>query len=129
MVLFPEPEGPTIAVILPAGKVTFNPARTFMSGRVGYVKFTFSIVISSAAETSGALDPLVSRAGRSIIAKSRSAELADLAAAERGDAMVPIDMTIIMTDIKTLLLLVFEQPRVGCTYMMSAPTSGISKFM
>jgi hypothetical protein len=40
IVLFPEPEAPTMAVVLPSSNVAVNPSSTFYSGRVGYLKVT-----------------------------------------------------------------------------------------
>jgi hypothetical protein len=41
IVLFPEPEAPTMAVVLPSSKVAEKSSSTFCSGRVGYLKVTF----------------------------------------------------------------------------------------
>jgi len=35
IVLFPDPDGPTMAVILPAGNTSDTSSRTLMSGRPG----------------------------------------------------------------------------------------------
>ena len=43
---FPEPEGPTRAIVFPASKVQVKSFKTLRSGRVGYVKFTFLNYIS-----------------------------------------------------------------------------------
>ena len=43
---FPEPEGPTNAVVLPASKTQLKFLRTYNSLRVGYVKFTSLKIIS-----------------------------------------------------------------------------------
>jgi hypothetical protein len=41
IVLLPEPEAPTMAVVLPSSKVAEKPSSTFCSGLVGYLKETF----------------------------------------------------------------------------------------
>ena len=45
MVDFPEPDGPTNAVVLPASKTHEKSFNIGNSGLVGYVKLTFSKVI------------------------------------------------------------------------------------
>lgn len=47
--LFPEPEGPTMAVVYPAGisKVTFSSIFWYSFGAVGYLKETFLNFIDS----------------------------------------------------------------------------------
>jgi hypothetical protein len=41
MVLLPEPEAPTIAVVFPSSKVAVKSSSTFYSVRVGYLNVTF----------------------------------------------------------------------------------------
>jgi len=41
IVLFPEPEAPTKAVVFPSSKTAEKSSRTFWSGLEGYVKVTF----------------------------------------------------------------------------------------
>jgi hypothetical protein len=69
---------------------------------MGYVKFTLVKRMAPVAVTSGSFKPPMLRGGRSIMRKRMPAAADALAAAERGPAMLPMDMTIIMTDIKTL---------------------------
>lgn len=67
MVLFPEPEGPTMAVTLPAGMRKLRSSRTFTSGRLGYIKLTFSNTISPSIEMSGDLHVLYVVLGESMM--------------------------------------------------------------
>lgn len=105
IVLFPEPEAPTIAVCFPAGKLRDRLFKTFTSCLVGYAKLTLSRTISPVQEALGGSSPLVFGCGASIMLKKTPAALAALTAAETGAAILPIDITMAMMDIKTLSLL------------------------
>src|SRR5437868_11424293 len=102
MVLFPEPDGPTIAVTLPAGIIRFKLSSTLRFGRVGYMKLTFHRIMSPVADASGCFRPVVTGLGASIPLKSILAAPADRAAADIGAAMFPTPIASIMTHIRTL---------------------------
>ena len=75
MVLFPEPEAPTIAVVLPASKCMLRLSRTLTCGLLGYANVTESRLMSSRGETSGSLRPVISGFGASMTAKKSVAAL------------------------------------------------------
>jgi hypothetical protein len=101
-VLLPEPDSPTIAVNFPAGKSILKLLRTWKSGLVGYTKLTFSKVISSREDTTGPLKPSVRGCGASIIENKMLAASAAREAAETGADIVPIDITIVIIEVRTL---------------------------
>jgi hypothetical protein len=103
MVLLPEPDAPTIAVSLPAGKRTLRSSRIQTWGLLGYAKVTDANSISPWA-ICGSLRPSVEGLGASMTAKKSAAAPAAFAMATIGAAVLPIDMTIIMTLIITLVL-------------------------
>ncbi len=68
--------------------------------------------------------------------KSFAAQVADLAAAEMGAEMLPMDMTIIMTDMRTLFNVSLQtrhrdktEDGLFNTDIIKVPASAISKFM
>ena len=108
MVLFPLPEGPTMAVVLPAGIRRLTPARTLISGREGYVKLTFVRTMSPSAETgSGGFFPSVDGAGRSMVAKRAVAAREERRMAVRGGERVVRAVVVIITVMRTLEALVW----------------------
>jgi hypothetical protein len=102
MVLLPLPEAPTIAVCFPFLNFKFRLSNTFTSGLVGYTKFTFSSMISSREDTAGDLIPCVGVDGASIIEKNIPADVAACAAPVIGEAMLDMDITIVIIEVKTL---------------------------
>lgn len=84
VVLFPDPLGPTIAVVLFAGMRRVKPFMTLTSCRDGYAKLMFSRTISASVKRSSSLDPVVERVGASMIVKKMDAALIALCAAVNG---------------------------------------------
>jgi hypothetical protein len=101
-VLFPDPEGPTMAVTLPTSNVTFKPSRICTLGLLGYEKATFSRRISALADTSGSFKPEMSGVSASIVLNNSVAADAALAIAIIGLASLPMLMTAIITEKRTL---------------------------
>ena len=107
IVLFPLPDGPTMAVVLPAGILRFTPARAFTSGRVGYVKLTLVRTMSPFAEisSSGGFLPEVEGMGRSMVVKRVVAAREERRMAVMGGARVVRAIVVIITVMRTLVVL------------------------
>ena len=102
MVLLPDPEGPTRAVVFPLTNRALKPFRTGTFARVGYEKETLSNSMSSCAETSGSARPVTTTWSESIMAKKLTEALMAFVIAIIGATRALKTATTISTEKKTL---------------------------
>lgn len=102
IVLLPDPDGPTIAVVLPLSNRALRPMRIWVSGLEGYENCTSLKTMSPESRAAVSRSPPEAILSESIISKKEAAALAALETIISGDAILPITLTAIMTEKNTL---------------------------
>lgn len=104
IVLLPDPDGPTKAVIFPAWKRRLRLFRIFIPGLDGYAKLTLFKSISPVADTSGSFSPPLLGFGALMTVWKMAEAPAAREAAEMGAVTPRIELVINITDMRTLVL-------------------------